>query len=246
MFFKNLEKGIFISRYKRFFMDIKLNGDIITAHTPNTGSMLSLLDIDNYIYLEKNNDPKRKLRYTTQILQFKNQKEKYCLINTHKPNHLVFEAIKKGKIEEIKDYIYIKREEKYGEENKSRIDVYIEDKNNKKTYVEVKNCTLSFDNKICKFPDAKTGRGLKHLKELTFEVEKGNRSIFFFLISRNDCNKFQIAKEIDLNFYNSCIDAKNKGVEFLAYQLDFKKTKKEKNMYDFEVFIKNKIKIDWS
>ena len=63
-FTKPLIKGKLIKRYKRFFTDVKIGKEIIIAHCPNTGSMRGLLDEGNEVYVSKNDNPKRKLKYT--------------------------------------------------------------------------------------------------------------------------------------------------------------------------------------
>ena len=68
-FTKSLIKGKLIKRYKRFFVDVKINKEIVTAHCPNTGSMKGLLDEGNDFYVLKNNDPKRKLKYGLEIIK---------------------------------------------------------------------------------------------------------------------------------------------------------------------------------
>ncbi len=205
-------------------MDFELDGKVETAHTPNTGSMKTLLDEGNFVWVSESDNPKRKLKYTTEIIEFqkrKNRRKIYCLVNTQRPNELVFEWIKNKKIPEIKNFSEIKREAKYGEN--SRIDILAEKKNGQKIFVEVKNATLKIEENVCAFPDAKTERGRKHLEELISEVEKGNQAFAFFMISRNDCDYFRVAKEIDEKFYETYQRAKKLGVKFLAYQIDFQK-----------------------
>ena len=68
-FTNSLIKGKLLKRYKRFFADIKVNNKIITAHCPNTGSMQGLLDKGNEVLLTEHNDPKRKLKFTLEIIK---------------------------------------------------------------------------------------------------------------------------------------------------------------------------------
>ena len=70
-FTKSLLKGKLIKRYKRFFVDVNLNKEVVTAHCPNTGSMKGLLDEGNDVYLFKHDDPKRKLKYGLEIIKVK-------------------------------------------------------------------------------------------------------------------------------------------------------------------------------
>ena len=104
-FTSTLIKGKLIKRYKRFFTDIKVNNQIITAHCPNTGSMLGLLDKDNEVWISKNNDPKRKLKYTLEIIK---ANKKLIGVNTHRANRIVEHALKNKAIEEFKKIKFIK------------------------------------------------------------------------------------------------------------------------------------------
>ncbi len=239
MYLKNLIKAKFKQRYKRFFMEVGLaDNRTIIAYTPNTGSMKTLLDKENFIYVEKNNNPQRKLKYTAQIVEFgktnfkqenlqekkgkaKKSKNKFCLINTHLPNYLVREGIEQGLVEELKNFDSIESEVKYGQRNASRIDILLNNHKGTKIFVEVKNATLKTEEGVCAFPDAPTKRGRKHLKELQREVKQGNLAIGFFLVARNDCDKFRVAREIDEKFYQAYLKAKENGVEFLAYGINF-------------------------
>ena len=161
MNFKNkLIAGIFIKRYKRFFVDIKLDNKIITAHCPNTGSMYGLLKKGNKVWLSKSNNPNRKLKYTLEIIEERKTK---VGVNTHSTNKIVYHALQKNLIKEFNNISKIKTEIKFG--SNTRFDFLIINKN-KKSFMEVKNVTLSRKKKIAEFPDAVTSRGLKHIKEL--------------------------------------------------------------------------------
>lgn len=214
----NLTKAKFIKRYKRFFADCRLeNGDIITAHCPNSGSMKSLLDEGNTVWIEYNDDPKRKLRYKLHLMRVEKTQGMAC-INTMLPNKIVFDAVKNKEIAELNEFEEIKSEVKYGKEN-SRIDIWLKD-SEKETFIEVKNVTLMEEDEtnIASFPDAVTTRGAKHLRELTLEVEKGNRAVMLYLVNRDDCNAFKIAKHIDKKYKEEFDKAVNAGVEVLIYQ----------------------------
>ena len=157
-FNETLISGEFIKRYKRFFVDIKIGNNTITAHCPNTGSMMGLLKEGNNVWLSKSNNPKRKLKYTLQIIE--DQKTKVG-INTHLTNKIVYDALSKGVIKNFKNFKNIQQEVKFGEN--TRFDFLLTEKT-KRTFVEVKNVTLSRQKQIAEFPDAVTSRGLKHIK----------------------------------------------------------------------------------
>ena len=155
-----LISGEFLKRYKRFFVDVRIGKNTVTAHCPNTGSMMGLLKKGSRVWLTKSNDPKRKLKYTLQIIQDRNSK---VGINTHLTNKIVFDALNKRKIQSFKNLDMIKQEVKFGEN--TRFDFLIVE-GTRKSFVEVKNVTLSRKKGVAEFPDAITSRGLKHIKEL--------------------------------------------------------------------------------
>ena len=214
-FNKTLISGEFIKRYKRFFVDIKIGKSIITAHCPNTGSMMGLLKKGNKVWLSETNNPKRKLKYSLQIIE--DQKSKIG-INTHLTNKIVLDALNKGTIKDFKNLDSIKKEVKFGQN--TRFD-FLLSKKNKKTFVEVKNVTLSRKNQIAEFPDAITIRGLKHIKELLNAKKKGFDAYLLFVIQRNDCNKFELAKDIDPEYCELLIKAVKKNLKILCYDCKF-------------------------
>ena len=166
-FTKSLIKGKLIKRYKRFFVDVKLNKEIVTAHCPNTGSMKGLLEEGNEVYLLKNDDPKRKLKYGLEIIK---TKKNLVGVNTHMANKIVNHGLKNNLIKELNNCNSIKSEVFFNKE--TRFDFLIE-KDEQKIFVEVKNVTLFRDQKIAEFPDTITSRGSKHLLALIDAIKKG-------------------------------------------------------------------------
>ena len=216
MNFENkLISGLFIKRYKRFFVDVKINNKIITAHCPNTGSMMGLLSANNKVWLSKSENPERKLKYTLQIIE---NKKSMVGVNTHLTNKIVLEALEENSIKELKNLDNIKSEVKFGKN--TRFDFLIS-KKNKEIFLEVKNVTLSRKKSIAEFPDAITTRGVKHIKELTKASKKNYEIFLLFVIQRNDCNKFEIAKDIDLEYYKSLMQAVKKKLNVLCYDCKF-------------------------
>ena len=208
-----LIKGALIKRYKRFLTDVLLeNGEVVTAHCPNTGSMKGLLQEGADVWLSHTDDPKRKLQYTLELI-----KTPTSLVGVHtgRPNKLVKEAIECGQLDKhFNNRHILKTEQKYGKN--SRIDILIEETSGQKCFIEVKNVTLREGDKAL-FPDAVSARGAKHLAELSAEVKKGNRGVMFYLVQREDCHTFAPAIEID-PFYASELQKSIKaGVEVLAY-----------------------------
>ena len=227
-FTKSLVKGKLIKRYKRFFTDIKLGKEIVTAHCPNTGSMKGLLDKDNTVFLSKNDDPKRKLKYSLEIIKARGN---LVGVNTHFANKIINHALYNNLIQELKKSEKIISEVFFNKE--TRFDFLVE-KNKQKVFVEVKNVTLFRDKKTAEFPDAITSRGSKHLLTLIDAIKKGYRSYLIFLVQIQNMENFKIAKDIDADYYKNYLIAKKAGVIFLAYRCNIN-TKK--------IFIEKKLKI---
>ena len=215
IFNKKLISGEFVKRYKRFFVDVKINNKIITAHCPNTGSMMGLLSANNKVWLSKSENPERKLKYTLQIIE---NKKSMVGVNTHLTNKIVLEALEENSIKELKNLDNIKSEVKFGKN--TRFDFLIS-KNNKKIFVEVKNVTLSRKKGVAEFPDAVTARGLKHISELINASKRGFETYLLFLIQRNDCNQFKIAQDIDPDYYKLLTKAAKKNLNIICYDCKF-------------------------
>ena len=210
-FKSKLIPGKLQKRYKRFFVDVESKGEILTAHCPNSGSMLGLLDKKNKTWISPADNPNRKLKYTIEII---NDQKSNVGVNTHLANRIVEEAIKKKLIKEINCYSQFQREVKFGAH--SRLDFQLSHKE-KKAFLEVKNVTLSRERNIAEFPDAVTSRGLKHLEELQKARKQGYESFLIYLVQREDCKEFRIAKDIDPHYYKGFLKAKKNGVNFLSY-----------------------------
>jgi sugar fermentation stimulation protein A len=216
MNFENkLISGRFIKRYKRFFVDIKVNNKIITAHCPNTGSMFGLLKKGNKVWLNKSNNLNRKLKYTLQIIEINKTK---VGVNTHLANKIVLHALRNNLIKEFNKKIHIKPETKFGAN--TRFDFLIIN-NNYRTFIEVKNVTLSRIDGLAEFPDSVTSRGLKHINELIKASKKGYKIYIIYLIQRDDCKLFKIAKDIDLEYSKSLSKAVKKKLNILCYDCKF-------------------------
>jgi sugar fermentation stimulation protein A len=209
-----LVQGTLIRRYQRFKADVKLrNGRVVTALCPNSGSMKSCSEPGRPVYLSRSDNPKRKLKYTWEMIDMPSS---LVGINTHVPNRLVKESIVRDEIEELTGFEQVRSEVKYGEN--SRIDLLLEGPEERRCYIEIKNCTL-IESGIACFPDAVTARGLKHLVELQNEVRRGNRSVNFFLIQRMDAVSFRPADHIDPAYGRELRKAVKNGVEILAYDV---------------------------
>lgn len=208
--------GKLIKRYKRFLTDVELdNGEVVVAHCANSGSMLSVNEPGAKVWLSPANDPKRKLKYTWELIQIG---DAMVGINTQHPNKIVAEAIQAGEIAELADYAKLRREVKYGKN--SRIDILLEDEAKPPCYVEVKNTTMRrdlSDGAPAEFPDAVTARGAKHLDELADMVREGHRAVMFYLVQRDDADSFVVADDIDPTYAERLDAAIKAGVEVVAY-----------------------------
>ena len=227
-FTKSLIKGKLIKRYKRFFTDVKLGKEIVTAHCPNTGSMKGLLDEGNEVYLLPNNDPKRKLKYGLEIIK---SRKNLVGVNTHMANRIVEHGLNNNLINELKNNDSIKPEVFFNKE--TRFDFLLE-KKGQKIFVEVKNVTLFRNKDTAEFPDAPTTRGIKHLLTLIDAIKKSYKTYLIFLVQIQNMKYFKIAKDIDEEYYKNYLIAKKAGVNFLAYRCDISSKK---------IFIDKKLKI---
>jgi len=210
-FKEKLLQGTFIKRYKRFFVDINFRDKIITAHCPNTGSMMGLLNKGSKTWFSKSNDSKRKLKYSLEIIEVG---KNLVGINTLLTNKLVFEALNLKKIKNLIKFDNIKTEVKFS--NSTKFDFLISN-SEEKCFLEVKNVTLLRNKKIAEFPDAITSRGTKHLTELINVKKKGFQSCILYLIQRHDCKAFKIAEDIDINYKIAFDKAIKAGVKILCY-----------------------------
>ena len=216
MNFENkLIAGRLIKRYKRFFVDVKIKNKTITAHCPNTGSMYGLLQKGNKVWVTKSDNPNRKLKYTLQIIEDKKSK---VGVNTHLANKIVHHALENNLIKEFDKKIKVKPETKFG--TNTRFDFLITQKKFK-AFIEVKNVTLSRIKNLAEFPDAITSRGLKHINELLKASNMGYKIFILYLIQRNDCKLFKIAKDVDPEYSNSLIKAVKKKLNILCYDCKF-------------------------
>ena len=210
-FKERLLQGTLIKRYKRFFADIKYKNEVITAHCPNPGSMMGLLDSGNKVWFSISNNPNRKLKYTLEIIEVE---KKMVGINTQLANKIILEALNKKKIKNLIKFNNIKTEVKFSD--KTRFDFLISN-SKEKCFVEVKNVTLVREKKIAEFPDAITSRGTKHLKELIEAKKQGFKSYIFYLVQREDCGYFKIAKDIDEEYKIAYDEAIRSGVKMFCY-----------------------------
>jgi sugar fermentation stimulation protein A len=216
MKYPELLPGRLIKRYKRFLADVELeSGEIVTAHCPNTGSMRNCCDPGSRVWLLDSDNPKRKLRYTWELVEVEGQY--LACINTNRANHLVKEAILDCRIPELAGYDELLTERPYGAES-SRIDLLLKKEGSADCYVEVKNVTLLTEGGAGIFPDAVTARGQKHLRELISVVEEGSRAVLLFNVAHTGIQHISPAWDIDFKYSSILQQAIELGVEVLAYR----------------------------
>ena len=210
-----LVPGRLVRRYQRFLADVVLeDGRAVTAHCPNPGRMLGLVAPGLRVWLRPAR-PGRKLPFTLELVEADG-----TLVGVHTglPNRLAHAAIAAGGVPELAGYAHMRSEVRYGREN-SRIDLLLDDPARGRCWVEVKNVHWKVGD-VARFPDAVTTRGAKHLRELEAQVAIGERAVMLYVIQRDDCRRFGLARDIDPDYARTCVAAAASGVEVLAYACD--------------------------
>jgi sugar fermentation stimulation protein A len=203
-----------IRRYKRFLADVQLDtGEVVTAHCPNSGAMLGLKDDGMRIWLEPNDDPKKKLKYGWRLVELGGGH--WAGIDTSVPNRVVKEALIARQVSELATYETVRPEVKYGQS--SRVDFLLTQPGLPDAYVEVKNVHLLREGDWAEFPDSVTTRGAKHLSELSDMVAAGHRAVMLYLVQRTDCGRLRLAEDLDPAYASAFSKARDAGVEMICY-----------------------------
>ncbi len=206
--------GTLVKRYKRFLADIRLDdGREVVAHCPNTGAMTGLDEPGTRVWVEPNNDPKKKLDFGWRLSEL--PEGHWVGIDAMVPNRVMREAFAAGLVAELAHYGTVRAEVPYGKA--SRIDFLLSQPNTPDAYVEIKNVHLSRETGWAEFPDAKTERGAKHLGELADMANQGHRAVMLYLVQRTDCARFRLAADVDRNYAAAFATATKSGVEVLCY-----------------------------
>jgi sugar fermentation stimulation protein A len=214
-FLPTLEEGRLLRRYKRFLADVRtLDGEELCIHCPNTGSMLNCMTPDARIWFSRSGDPRRKLPGTWELVETPHGR--LACINTARANPLVEEALRLGVIGELAGFTGLRREVRYGSEN-SRVDFCL-DYPDGPLYLEVKSVTLGYaSTAVAAFPDARTERGARHLRELAALARQGVRAVLLYCVNLSGIEAVRVAEEIDPLYAAALRDAAAAGVEMLAY-----------------------------
>ncbi|SPF77529.1 DNA/RNA nuclease SfsA [Pseudoprimorskyibacter insulae] len=202
-----------IRRYKRFLADARLgDGTEVTAHCANPGSMMGLAEPGMRIWLEPNDDPKKKLKYGWRLVE--HDGGHFTGVDTSLPNRMLKAAFQAGQVPGFDGYDTVRPEVKYGQN--SRIDFLLTGPNLPDAYVEVKSVTLSRRAGQAEFPDSVTARGAKHLAELAGMARAGHRAVMLYLVQRTDAERVTLADDIDRAYAAAFTDAARAGVEAMA------------------------------
>lgn len=227
-FSQPLLQGKFVKRYKRFFADLELNGEVVTAHVPNTGSLKSVNNPGQMCLVSPSDNPERKLKFTLEMIQAPTGA--WVGVNTSTPNKIVKEAAEAKLFAHWKNFANVQSEVKINAE--TRLDLMLSNPGQEsKHYIEIKNTTLMEDG-VAMFPDAVTERGQKHLRELMALKEQGHSVEIVFTIQRNDAESFATADDIDPEYGRLLREAQAKGVIVTPVVV---------NLSDTEVSLSNKI-----
>jgi sugar fermentation stimulation protein A len=209
-----LIRATLIRRYKRFLADCQLqDGREVTAHCANPGSMMGLAEPGMTVWLEPNDDPKKKLNYGWRLVEHENGH--FTGVDTSVPNRALRAALEAQEIPELAAYHTVRPEVKYGEN--SRIDFLLTQPGLPDCYVEIKSVTLMRQDGLAEFPDSVTKRGTKHLGELVKMTQQGHRAVMLYLVQRTDCQRFRLAADIDPAYAQAFEAAQRHGVERLVY-----------------------------
>lgn len=211
-FAKPLVPGRLLRRYKRFLADVELeDGRVVTAHCANPGAMLGLNEPGSRIWLEPNENPARKLKFTWRLVDLPGGYR--AGIDTGIPNQIIAEALADRSIPEL-DHEGVRAEQRYGAN--SRIDFLLDGP--RQTYVEVKNVHLMREDGLAEFPDCVTARGAKHLGELAAMVADGHRAVMLYVVQRDDCDRMALAADLDPRYAEAFLQARRAGVEAIVYR----------------------------
>jgi len=218
LFPQSLRRGRLVRRYKRFLADVEFNepsgeGRQETVHVANPGAMFGLAEPGGVVWCSKSPSKTRKLPYSWELVEVG---AGLVDVNTNRPNRLVAEALEADAMPELAGYTSVRAEVAYGQ--RSRVDFLLEAADRPRCWVEVKGVTLSRTAGLAEWPDCVSARGARHMAELEARVALGDRAVVLFVVQRTDCNRFDIAANLDFAYAKAAQQAFSHGVEGLCYE----------------------------
>lgn len=206
MNYSNIERAYFKERPNRFIAYVETEEGREICHVKNTGRCRELLTQDAVVYVQRNENPARK----TKLDLIGVEKGDYLInMDSQAPNAAVKEWLQAGNLFSKNAAVY--SEKTYGE---SRFDFYIED-GERKAFMEVKGVTLELDG-VCRFPDAPTERGVKHIRELIKCMEDGYEAYILFVIQMSPVKYLEPNDATHKAFGDALREAAKAGVHVMA------------------------------
>ena len=200
-------------RYKRFFADVETpDGEILTVHCPNPGSMLGFHRPGAAVRCSSSDNPRRKLRHTLEMMRIGRV---WVGLNTVAANAVVARALDAGLPSALAGYARLEREVRVPGDARSRLDFRLSAPRRRDTWVEVKSVTLAEDG-VALFPDSITERGRRHVEALARLRQGGDRAALLFLVQRADCHAVAPADAIDPAYGEALRRAARSGVAVMA------------------------------
>jgi sugar fermentation stimulation protein A len=200
-----------VRRWQRFFVEVERaqSGEPLTAHCPNPGSMLGLLEPGARVRCSSSASPARKLAHTLEMIEVRGA---WVGVHTGRANPLARAALAAGLLPELSGYAELRAE--ISPEPGSRLDFALarEARAAPDAWVEVKSVTLSREPGLAEFPDAVTARGAKHAQLLARLAKRGARAVLLFLVQRGDCDAVAPADDIDPAYGRALRAAAAQGV----------------------------------
>ena len=211
-----LRRARLVRRYKRFLAEVVFDGEAgeTTVHVPTPGAMLGLNEPGRVAWLSRSPVATRKLPWTLELVEADGGTP--VVVNTQQPNRLVAEALAAGALPELAGYARVRPEVRYGEA--SRVDFLLEGPDRPPCWVEVKGVTLSRTPGLAEWPDCTSARATRHVAELLARRAAGERAVVLFVVGRGDCDRFDLAADLDPAFAGALGRAYRAGVEVLCYQ----------------------------
>ena len=210
-FARPLIPGTLVRRYKRFLADIEIDGETVVAHCANPGAMTGLAEPGMRVWVEPNDDPRRKLRHAWRLVELGGH---WAGIDTGVPNRVVAEALRTGRVPGLAGHAEVRAEVRYGA--RSRVDFVLSGPGLPDAFVEVKNVHLMREPGLAEFPDCVTTRGARHLRELAAMAGSGARAVMLYVVQRTDCARMGLAADIDPAYAAAHAVARAAGVESIA------------------------------